>query len=273
MKNLREILKIRDIVRKKQPLIHAITNPLAINMLANAILFQGARPICAEHPDEMKEIVSASEAVSVNLGNITDARLKSISLAANIANEKSIPILIDLVGIGASKLRLNFAKKILQEHSFNIIKGNSSEILSLSSERSNAKGVDVGEADEIDLSNLEKMIQIASLLSNKYKSAILITGKIDILLKGSTYYLISNGCKELANITATGCMLSALISVFMPFTDELEASLLGLLILEIAAEISKKDKPYSFFVNLMDNIALISDDVIEKRARIKEGIL
>ena len=273
MKNLREILKSREIVRKEQPLIHAITNPLAINMLANAILFQGARPICAEHPDEMEDIVSISKALSVNLGNITDARIKSISKATAIANKKSIPILIDLVGIGASKLRLDFARNLLEKYQFNIIKGNSSEILALSGEKSNAKGVDVGKEDEIDSSNIKKMLQIASKLSNKYKATILITGKTDILLKDSTYYLISNGCEELANLTATGCMLSGLISVFMPFTNEMDASLLALLILEISAELASTEKAYSFFVKLMDNLALISDELIEERARIEEGLI
>ena len=42
MKNLKKILENRKLVREKIPLIHAITNPIAINMVANAILFQGA---------------------------------------------------------------------------------------------------------------------------------------------------------------------------------------------------------------------------------------
>ncbi|MDU3153090.1 MAG: hydroxyethylthiazole kinase, partial [Anaerococcus hydrogenalis] len=66
------------------------------------------------------------------------------------------------------------------------------------------------------------------------------------------------------------CMLTSLISTFLSVTNPIEASILGLLILEISGEISDRDKLYSFFVNLMDNISIISDDEICKRAKIRE---
>ena len=71
MKNLKKILENRKLVREKIPLIHAITNPIAINMVANSILFQGAKAICAECEDEMEEIVKISDSLSINLENIT----------------------------------------------------------------------------------------------------------------------------------------------------------------------------------------------------------
>lgn len=273
MINLKSLLQNREKVKEKEPLIHAITNPLAINMVANAILFQHAKAICAEHPLEMHDIVPISKALSLNLGNITDARIKSIELSSKIANENDIPIIIDLVGIGASKLRYDLSLKLLNRYKYSIIKGNSSEILALSGENSNAKGIDVGEDDKIKDDNIDYMIKVASNLSKKYQTTVLITGARDILVRNKTYYIIENGCEELSQITATGCMLTGLISTFLSVTDEISASLLGLLILEISAEIAKKDKPYSFFVSLMDNIGTLDDDLIEKYAKIKEGVL
>lgn len=271
MKNLRKILSNRDLVREKSPLIHAITNPIAINMVANAILFQGAKAICAEHPDEMEDIVKISDSLSVNLGNITDSRIKSIELAVKFANKKNIPVIIDLVGVGASKLRYDFAKKLLENYKFSLIKGNGSEILAISGEASNAKGIDVGEKDKLWGENIEKFIKISKKLFQKYQTSVLITGKTDILLDEDKYFLIENGCENLSKITATGCMLTSLISTFLSVCDPIEASILGLLILEISGEISENDRLYSFFVNLMDNISIISDDEIFKRAKIREG--
>lgn len=270
MKNLRKILRKRDLVREKSPLIHAITNPIAINMVANAILFQGAKAICAEHPDEMKDIVKISDSLSVNLGNITDSRIKSIELAVKFANQKNIPVVIDLVGVGASKLRYEFAKKLLENYKFSLIKGNGSEILAISGNDSNAKGIDVGEKDKTNGENIEKFIEISKNLCQKYQTSVLITGKTDILVGEKEYFLIENGCENLSKITATGCMLTSLISTFLSVTNPIEASILGLLILEISGEISDRDKLYSFFVNLMDNISSISDDEILKRAKIRE---
>ena len=270
MKNLRKILSNRDLVREKSPLIHAITNPIAINMVANAILFQGAKAICAEHPDEMEDIVKISDSLSVNLGNITDSRIKSIELAVKFANKKNIPVIIDLVGVGASKLRYDFAKKLLENYKFSLIKGNGSEILAISGNDSNSKGIDVGEKDKISVENVEKFIKLSKKLCKKYQTSVLITGKTDILLDEDRYFLIENGCENLSKITATGCMLTSLISTFLSVCDPIEASILGLLILEISGEISDMDKLYSFFVNLMDNISSISDDEILKRAKIRE---
>lgn len=271
MKNLRKILRNRDLVREKSSLIHAITNPIAINMVANSILFQGAKAICAEHPDEMEDIVKISDSLSVNLGNITDSRIKSIELAVKFANKKNIPVIIDLVGVGASKLRYDFAKKLLENYKFSLIKGNGSEILAISGNDSNAKGIDVGEKDKTNGENIEKFIEISKDLCQKYQTSVLITGKTDILVGEKEYFLIENGCENLSKITATGCMLTSLISTFLSVANPIEASILGLLILEISGEISDRDKLYSFFVNLMDNISSISDDEICKRAKIREG--
>lgn len=270
MINLRKILENRNLVREKSPLIHAITNPIAINMVANSILFQGAKAICAEHPDEMEDIVKISDSLSVNLGNITDSRIKSIELAVKFANKKNIPVIIDLVGVGASKLRYDFAKKLLENYKFSLIKGNGSEILAISGNDSNAKGIDVGEKDKISVENIEKFIKLSKKLCKKYQTSVLITGKTDILLDEDRYFLIENGCENLSKITATGCMLTSLISTFLSVCDPIEASILGLLILEISGEISDRDKLYSFFVNLMDNISSISDDEILRRAKIRE---
>ena len=271
MINLRKILSNRDLVREKSPLIHAITNPIAINMVANAILFQGAKAICAEHPDEMEDIVKISDSLSVNLGNITDSRIKSIELAVKFANKKNIPVIIDLVGVGASKLRYDFAKKLLENYKFSLIKGNGSEILAISGNDSNAKGIDVGEKDKTNGENIEKFIEISKDLCQKYQTSVLVTGKTDILVGENKYFLIENGCENLSKITATGCMLTSLISTFLSVCDPIEASILGLLILEISGEISDRKELYSFFVNLMDNISIISDDEICKRAKIREG--
>lgn len=271
MINLKKILENRNLVKEKSPLIHAITNPIAINMVANAILFQGAKAICAEHPKEMEDIVKNSASLSLNLGNITDSRIESIELAVKFANEKNIPVIIDLVGIGASKLRFDFTKKLLEKYKFSIIKGNGSEILALSGNKSNAKGVDVGDKDELEGENIKKFIEISKDLSKKYQTTVLITGKTDILVGEKKYFLIENGCENLSKITATGCMLTSLISTFLSVTNPIEASILGLLILEISGEISDTNRPYSFFVNLMDNISEIKNDEIIKRAKIREG--
>lgn len=270
MKSLKQILEFRKKLEEEAPLVHAITNPIAINMVANAILFLGAKAICAAHPDEVEDIVDISSSLSVNLGNITSERMIAIKKASKRANKKNIPLAIDLVGVGASRLRYDFAKDLLRDTKFDLIKGNASEIRALALGKSGAQGIDVGEADKINKDNIEKIAQEARSLSQKYQTAVLITGKTDLIVSEDSYIRVDNGVENLSKITGTGCMLTGLISSFMAVVDPVSASLIGLLLLEISAEISDTDRLYTFFVRLMDELSTIDDKELIKRAKIKE---
>ena len=72
--DIKKIKKIREHTLSCAPLIHCITNPISINDCANTVLLTGAKPIMAEHPDEVAGITAIAGALAVNLGNITDAR-------------------------------------------------------------------------------------------------------------------------------------------------------------------------------------------------------
>lgn len=270
MKNLNQILLNRKKLRDTSPLIHAITNPIAITMVANGILATGAKAICAAHPDEVSEIVNMSKALSLNLGNITSERMIAMRKASQCASKKNIPLALDAVGVGASTLRLTYAKDLLEKYHFDLIKGNSSEIKALAGEKSEALGIDVGKKDEIREGNIESLAQIGRRLYRKYNSTILITGKSDLLVTEDRYFVVNNGVENLSKITATGCMLTGIISSFMAVTDPLEASLMGLILLEISAEMANTDRLGTFLVNLMDEISTIDDEVISQRADIRE---
>lgn len=94
--------KARNDLRETAPLIHCITNPIAINDCANGILAVGGKPIMAEHPDEVEEITCIAGALGVNIGNITDARRTSVLTSAKAAKTAGVPISFDAVGVTAA---------------------------------------------------------------------------------------------------------------------------------------------------------------------------
>ena len=79
--------QIRSQLRNQAPLIHCITHPIVINDCANAVLAIGGRPIMAEHPAEVADIAYSAAALTVSLGNITDARAESMFLAGKPLKE------------------------------------------------------------------------------------------------------------------------------------------------------------------------------------------
>ena len=99
--------KLIEQIKKEKPLIHCITNPISINQCANAILSLGAKPIMAEHPKEVSEITETANALMLNIGNITDARMESIMLSISKAKEKDIHQKIEMKNDNSKAIKKN----------------------------------------------------------------------------------------------------------------------------------------------------------------------
>lgn len=262
------LLKIKQSVKTKKPLIHCITNPISINDCANVVLAVGAKPIMAEHPLEVSEITIVSKALGVNLGNITDIRMQSMLISGKTAYENKIPHVIDLVGVGCSKLRLEYAKEYISQCHPNVIKGNMSEIKALYGIESNSKGIDVGVSDVVTDKNIDETIQMLKKLSIKTNSVVVATGVVDIITNGNDTYLINNGCEMLSMITGTGCMVNALIASYISSKNIFEGTILAVALMGICGELSRDAKGTGSFRNqLIDNMFSISDDIIRKNLR------
>lgn len=265
-----KLLEIRRKIKVEKPLIHCITNPISINDCANMVLATGGKPIMAQHPLEVGEITRTSKALGVNLGNITDIRMESMMISGKTAYENKIPQAIDIVGVGCSKLRLNYAREFITQCRPNVIKGNVSEIKALWGIENNAKGIDVGASDIITKENYKENIEILKSLSLKTNAIIVATGKIDIITDGVKTYLVSNGCEMLSMITGTGCMLNVLIASYISSGSILEGTILAVVLMGICGELSKDTKGTgSFRTELLDNMYSISPDTIKEKIKYK----
>ncbi len=257
---------IREEIAKHKPLVHCITNPISINQCANAILSVGARPIMAEHPKEVLEITNSADALMLNMGNITDARIKSIKLSLERAKERKISVLLDVVGVACSKFRRRYALEILKKDMPSVIKGNYSEILALHDWEYFFKGVD---ADEV--LSVSYITKAAKELSLKFKTVILATGKTDIITDGKKAIYVKNGTHQLAEVTGTGCMLGALCTAFMTMLDPMDACITSCCYFGICGELSETESGNgSFMVNLMDKISTIRGEEILKYIDMEE---
>lgn len=254
------ITKIRALVKKSKPLIHCITNPISINQCANTILSVGARPIMAEHPKEVSEIIKTADALMLNIGNITDVRMESITISAKTAVENNIPFVFDVVGVACSELRRKFALDIINKYSPSIIKGNYSETKALCSYDYKSAGVDSD--SELSAENISKE---ALNLAQKHNCVVLASGKTDIVTDGQKLVYVKNGTPQLAQVTGTGCMLGALCAVYLSANKEIDSAITACAVLGICGELSETEKGNgSFMVNLMDNLSTLSDDEINR---------
>lgn len=247
-------------------LIHCITNPISINFCANVILALSCRPMMAEHPREVYEITDGADALLLNLGNITDARMESMKISAKCAAEKGIPCVLDLVGTACSELRREFAYKLLCDNKFTVIKGNYSEICAMADKDYHSAGVDADTSLDI-----ERAGSAALKLAKEYGCTVMASGKTDIVTDGKRMMHVYNGSPRLAKVTGTGCVLGALCACFLCACDNFSASVYACVLLGICGEMAEDVRGFgSYAVKVIDNISLITEKDIEENIRIKE---
>ena len=220
----------------------------------------------AEHPNEVSEITETADALLLNIGNITDVRMKSIQFSAETAVENNIPFVFDAVGVACSEFRRNFTLDFLGKYPPTILKGNYSEINALCNCDYKSKGVD----SDIKLT-VEELSRIAVTLAKRYGTTVLASGKTDIITDGTKLFYVINGTSQLSYVTGTGCMLGAICTVFLSFNDAVSSAIKACATLGICGELSETKKGNStFLINLIDNLSTVTDETINKMIKSEE---
>ncbi len=286
MINIETMKRIMETVPNKAPLIHCITNPISIHDCANTVLATGARPIMAEHPMEVQEITATSKALALNIGNITDARRRSILLSGEEAFKRNIPVILDIVGIGCSHFRrkiisefLNMRYRIMSNREKNaplIIKGNVSEIKVLAGLNEGrdllVSGVDARPQDILTKETQKDSLTEIHKLASVYQAIILATGKTDVVSDGESTYLIENGCPQMSLITGTGCMLTVLAAAYCSEHHLMEGVLLATVMFGVCGELAAKEwrGTGTFQVRFMDELSSCTWEKVEKMMKVRE---
>lgn len=257
---MKSIPELRRAVQCRRPLIHCITNPISIHQCANAILAVGARPMMAEHPKEVREITETADALVLNLGNITDARMDSMRISAEVAKKHHIPDVLDAVGVACSALRREYALDLLETAPPAVLKGNYSEINALCHCDYHSAGVDA----DGDLT-VPAMDRAAVELARRHQTVVLASGKTDIVTDGTRLLHIHNGTPRLAEITGTGCMLGALTGTYLSVGNSLDAAVTACVVLGICGQLAEATQGNgSFQIALLDALSTVTDAELEQ---------
>ena len=194
-------------VRKNTPLVHNITNYVTVNDVANVLLACGGSPIMSDEPEDVEDITSICSGLNINIGTLNQNSIKAMFLAGKKAQELGHVLLLDPVGAGASALRTNTAVNLMKELSFDVIRGNISEIKTLALGSGTTKGVDADVADAVTEENLDEAIAFVKAFAKEAGCIVAVTGAIDLISDGEACYVVRNGRPEMGKITGTGCQL------------------------------------------------------------------
>lgn len=239
--NIEQIGQIVDKTRLANPLVHHITNYVTVNDCANITLAIGASPVMSDEIDEIEEIVSISSSLVINIGTLNKRTIESMFMAAKTANRKQIPVILDPVGAGATKLRTDTALRLINECKISVIRGNASEIKVISQGDGFTRGVDANVDDGND-SQVLKMI--AANLSRDTGAIVAITGVVDVITNGTDTALIENGHPLMSKVTGTGCMCTSLIgSMCGTSNDYFGATITAIASMGIAGQLAYENLP------------------------------
>ena len=247
-------------IRGKKPLIHNITNFVVMNFTANVLLSLGASPVMAHAPNEVEEMVGFAGALVLNIGTLTDDWIASMILAGKKASEKKTPVILDPVGAGATKLRTDSAKRIIDEVGPTVIRGNASEILSLRSKDSKTKGVD-------SIHSVEDAADTALILASELGTTLAITGPTDLVTNGDRVIRVQNGHSLMGSVTGTGCSATAAIGAFNSVdNDPVSATATALAFFGLAGEMAAKkaSAPGSYMVALIDALYEMTPEILRE---------
>lgn len=252
-------------VRERKPLVHNITNFVVMNYTANALLAMGASPVMAHALNEVEEMVSFAGALVLNIGTLTDDWIASMIAAGKKASAQKTPIILDPVGSGATALRTESAKKILEQTDIKVLRGNASEILSLRHNDSKTKGVD-------SIHTVDDAAQAARILATELNTTLAITGPVDLITEGDTAYRVSNGHPLMASVTGTGCTATVTIGAFLAVDpDPVSAAATALAYFGLAGEIAGESAsaPGSFMIKMLDALYTITPEQLKEGCKIE----
>lgn len=265
------VIHYREQVRKIKPLVPVITNNVTINDVANAMIACNIRPVMSSQIDEVEDLINYSQGIALNMGNSNYKTL--LQPAATLAQKHQKPVVLDPVGVGNIKARLELATKLIQKKLVTAVKGNASEILTLINRSPQGIGVDVSPEDEITDKNCRMYLEKITQFARKYDLIVIMTGAIDLISDGVNEGLIFNGHKMMADYSGGGCQLTALLAGFIAANPEnkFHAATACLVQYGVAGEIAYQnlnsiDGNSTYRHRVIDSLYRLKDDDLERMA-------
>lgn len=238
-------------IRMQSPLVINLTNIVAANFTANALLSAGASPLMACEPQEMEELVAAAEAVVINCGSVDALQARAMDCAASAAARLGKPWVLDPAGVGASRFRSDTVRRLIKDYHPTVISANASEISFLAGGKCRCHGVD-------SLSDSASALDAAVSLSLETGSVISLSGSIDFITDGRELVLIENGTPLMSRITAMGCAAAALTGAFLAVDrDRIQAAAGAMAVMGVSGEkaASPSKGPGSMAAAFLDALA------------------
>ncbi len=256
MINRDELSAALESVRQNSPLVHCITNYVAMNFNANALLAIGASPVMAHAKEEVADMTRIAGALVINIGTLDEQWVEGFFAAGLSMRALGRPIVLDPVGSGATPYRTAISKRLIAECQPTIIRGNGSEIMSLVDADVLSKGVDSSVSSD-------RALEAAKILARESGAVVVISGATDYITDGERVETICNGSTMMTAVTAMGCTATAIIGAFAAVcSSPFDAALYAMALMGVAGEQAAQMSaaPASLQLHFIDTLYTMSGD-------------
>ncbi len=252
-----------DDLRARRPLVHNITNYVAMSVSANVLLALGASPAMVHAIEEVEDFVAVSDCLAVNIGTLSPDWVKAMRAAVTRAGALGKPWVLDPVGCGATPYRTQAAAE-LAALSPTVIRGNASEIMSLAGQVGAAgKGVDSS-------ARAEDATAAADMLARQASCVVAVTGATDFVCDGKSCVAVHTGHALMPLSTALGCSLSAVTAAFAAVRPAREAAIAALAVFGAAGAAAAQNcqGPGHLPAEICDALYLMDEPTLARYARL-----
>lgn len=239
-------------LREQQPLVHCITNYVAMDVTANALLALGAAPAMVHALEEVEEFVAISSALLINIGTLSPPWVASMLRAADRAAALGKPWVLDPVGAGATAYRTDVSRDLARRAPA-AVRGNASEILALAGAAGRTRGVD-------STQSTDEAVDAARDLARELNTIVAVTGEVDYVTDGDRTIEVVHGHPMMTRVTALGCALSATTAAFLAVERSPESAAAALALFGLCGEDAAREAPGpgTFRVRLLDALWSLS---------------
>lgn len=196
-----------DRLRQTNPVVLTVANSVTIDKVADGLSAIGASPIMSKEPAEAAAMVKLANAITINLGTITETQLKQIRAVLD-ANASRLPVVLDPVAVGSVPYRLKIAYQLLADYHFTVIRGNAGEIAALAGASWQAHGIDAGQGSS-------DLAAIAQQCAHRFHSLVALSGPTDFVTDGQDVFTNPLGDRYLALNVGSGDMLSSTLAAYL----------------------------------------------------------
>ncbi|MEM0935335.1 MAG: hydroxyethylthiazole kinase [Pseudomonadota bacterium] len=247
-------------LRAAKPLVHCITNYVAMSTAANVVLAAGASPAMVHAEEEVADFAPIAGALTINIGTTSAHWHRAMCGAADAACAAGTPWVLDPVAHFITPFRREAAAELVQRKP-TILRGNASEVIALAGAETGGKGADAG--DDVVAAEAP-----ARALAAQSGAIVAVTGEMDFVTDGERVARIAGGHRLMPQVTALGCSLTALVGAYAAIeSDPFDATVAACAhFAEAGAKAGALAAgPGSFAVAFLDALAATEPDALAAR--------